>query len=578
MRRRRFARGTFAALVIALVVGAAVSAPPAALAAAPTFPGGIDDAPLYVANDHTAVAVHYVASGLAASTTYSVKVRFIVGTEPNGPTNRGFTWNPTTNKWVQERDDWSAFPKVITDGTGAIVAADGWVFVKFADVTKTGAYRLIVSLSTTGTSGSVKNGVTRPLVTVLDMTSGGFWAHDGAATGATAARRAEALDHTTGVSVLALQKTEAQAVDDDANGTVDDEDYGPPGATGDFRFAVPLGQAFDIQLSRTPWAPGANVSGATADVDLALGAADQSPPTAPGGLQATAAAGAVDLSWAAAGDDTGVTAYHVFRWTDPAPINGSTQYTSATLLVGTTAGTVFHDAAVTNGTAYHYLVRAADAATNLGPRSGAATATPGSAATTLSLTASATIVKYGGAALLTGTLQSSGSPVAGQMVTVESSPDGVSWTPVTTITSASGAYPYAALPIDKTRYRMSFAGTVAIPAATSNVVTVTPRVFLGTPTAPTSVRHRTTFAVYGALKPRHTAGAHSVVLEAYKRVSGKWVLKKTVRTTNADFSTYTRYKVKTWLPSAGSWRLRAVAPADALHALTKSSYRSVTVK
>jgi len=29
-------------------------------------------------------------------------------------TNRGFTWNPSTRKWVQERDAWTVFPTVTT--------------------------------------------------------------------------------------------------------------------------------------------------------------------------------------------------------------------------------------------------------------------------------------------------------------------------------------------------------------------------------------------------------------------------------------------------------------------------------
>ena len=77
--------------------------------------------------------------------------------------------------------------------------------------------------------------------------------------------------------VLALSKTEANGVDD-GSGLVDDEDYGPVGKTGDFRLAVPLSHAFDVALGdRTPWAPAQNVTLATPDVDIALGAADQTP-------------------------------------------------------------------------------------------------------------------------------------------------------------------------------------------------------------------------------------------------------------------------------------------------------------
>ena len=578
MRARRATAWLLTSLVGLTLV--AVATPQRAFAVAPTFVGGPDIFPAYVASDRTAVAVHYTASGLTPSTTYFVKVRFITGAEPFGSTNRSFTWNPTTTSWIQDRDLWSEFPQVTTDGAGAISTGAGWTFVKFADDTKSGSYRLLISLSTTGTSFSVLNSATRPLVAVLDMKTGGYWIHNGAASGATAAKRAEAVDHATGLTTLALQKTEPNLVDDDADGIVDNEDYGPATVTGDFRFAVPVSQAFDLLLERVAWAPGQNVTGTTADVDIAVGAADTTPPTAPTGLAAAPAPGAIHLSWTAATDDvtgSGALVYRVYRWTDAQPINGATQYTPAPGLLATTTATTYDDGTAAAGTNYRYLVRAVDAATNAGPRSNTATAAP-AGATTLTITTIDATIDYGAGVHLSADLASAGTPLTGKDVVVQSSPDGSVWSDGPTVTSATGTYGADIAPVNKTFYRMHFAGDGVNPAATSGTVTVTPRVLLTRPSAPSVAKKGVRFTSSGSLKPHHTAGAHAVKIRCAKRVGTKWVLKKTVAATNVDLSDFTKFRARIALPSPGRWRLQAVAAADALHAATTSGFRYVTVK
>lgn len=76
---------------------------------------------------------------------------------------------------------------------------------------------------------------------------------------------------------------------------------------------------------------------------------DTTAPTAPTGLAGTATASSALLSWTAATDDTGVTAYDVYR-------DGAK--------VGSTAGTAYTDTGLTASTAYSYSVRARDAAGN----------------------------------------------------------------------------------------------------------------------------------------------------------------------------------------------------------------------
>lgn len=570
-------------VAVLLALGLTAFAAPTALAAG-SYTGGADDYPLFVANDYTASAIHFVAAGLTPDTAYYVKVRFAVGPGPSGATNRGWTWNPTTGLWVQERDDWTVFPQVTSDATGAIGSSAGWVFATFGDTTKTGAYYVLVSLSTGG-SGETLNGTLEAPVTVMDMTTSGAWVHNGIATGLTAAKRAEADDAADSAKVLALSKTEANGVDDDGNGVVDDEDYGPAGNTGDFRFAVPLSQAFSIALgSKTPWAPAQNVTLTTPDVDIALGATDQTPPTAPTGLSATAHAttpvdGSVSLSWTAATDDiTSSPTYNVYRWTDAAPIGGVTQFTPRPQLIGTTTQTSWTDATnVLAKTTYYYLVRAVDDATDVGPRSNQAQATVG--ATALTLTASPKTLKYGGSVTLAGSLQAGADALSGKTVTIERSYDGATWVPLKdVVTSGTGEFTTTDAAKRTTWYRATFAGDDAFMAATSTSAKIGVQVYLTAPVAPKIAHKGRGFTAYGFLKPRHAPGGHAVYIKCYRKVSGHWKYVKTVRATNRNYSNYTKYVATVSLPYKGTWRLHAYAPTDAQHVATSSGYRYLTVR
>jgi hypothetical protein len=136
-------------------------------------------------------------------------------------------------------------------------------------------------------------------VTVVDAETQGAWVHNGVATGAQANKRAEALKSDDASMSYSLQKTEANLLDDDSNGVVDDENYGPAGATGDFRFGVPAAVTMDVKLNQNPWATGQDVTAGPADTDIALGAADMTAPTAPTALTATPSDNSVALEWTA---------------------------------------------------------------------------------------------------------------------------------------------------------------------------------------------------------------------------------------------------------------------------------------
>ena len=95
---------------------------------------------------------------------------------------------------------------------------------------------------------------------------------------------------------------------------------------------------------------------------------DTTPPSAPGTVSASAVSSSeIDLSWAAATDNIGVTGYQLFRCQGP----GCTSFAQ----VGTASGTTFNDTGLAAVTSYSYQVRAVDAAGNQGPFSNTASAT-----------------------------------------------------------------------------------------------------------------------------------------------------------------------------------------------------------
>jgi hypothetical protein len=366
-------RKSAAALVAVVMFALVVLLPATALAAAGSFVGGADQVPAYVLNDHTPVAVHFSAgagSGLATGTTFYVKVRYTIGTGPAGLTNRGYTWNPTTRNWAQERDLWTAFPTASTNAAGAI---SGWVFVKFGDDTKSGPYHLMISLSSTGQSSTFNSSIV-PTMTALDSRVSGSWVHNGVATGADASASVAVTDATSS-TVLSLQKTEANGVDDDSNGIVDDEDWGPVGATGDFRMGVPSLSALGVTVNGVPWPPGIGFISGPPDTDLAIGAPDTSAPSAPPSLTVDSHDASAALAWGAATDDHAVAGFYVYRWsTVDLGVSYSAVHSRIATLGPDTMSYIDHG--LTNGNTYFYEVRAFDADTNVGPRSTTGTATP----------------------------------------------------------------------------------------------------------------------------------------------------------------------------------------------------------
>jgi hypothetical protein len=97
---------------------------------------------------------------------------------------------------------------------------------------------------------------------------------------------------------------------------------------------------------------------------------DTTPPTQPGTLTASATSGTqVALSWGAATDNVGVLDYRVER------CQGATCTVFVKIAVAPATPTTFNDSGLTPNTSYSYVVRAEDAAGNLGAYSNVATVT-----------------------------------------------------------------------------------------------------------------------------------------------------------------------------------------------------------
>ena len=367
-------RATRLLVVVALL--ATMFVPVAPAVAAGQFTGGAYDVPMYVPNDHTPIAFRFeVTGGLAADTDYYMKVRFTtVPTTPwESAMHRGFTWNPDTQKWVQERDAWIDYPIVTTDGAGKIPKT--WAWCKFGDENVSGTRYLVVSLSAAGADDTFNAG-SAPALTVLDMETQGSWIHNGAATGIQAEKRAEATQDDNDTIVFALSKTEGNTIDDDSNGVVDDEDYGP-GDPGDYRLAVPAATSVDVYLNRnTPGGTLQDFVSGPADTDLAGGAVETVAPSRPGSPKATGEPEQIRVTWSAATDNAGVSSYKVMRWVEPTDVTppfSQVHEVAATLAAGVTT---YVDTDVEKDVIYSYEIRAVDAAGNIGPRSATVSAAP----------------------------------------------------------------------------------------------------------------------------------------------------------------------------------------------------------
>jgi hypothetical protein len=204
-------------------------------------------------------------------------------------------------------------------------------------------------------------------------------------------------------------------------------------------------------------------------------------------------------------------------------------------------------------------------------------------ASTVMITSPSQTLAYGSKYALASTLTSGGAPVSGETLKVQqaSGPAGP-WTDASVegTTSADGSFSCKLAPASATYYRVAYAGSgLSRDSAVSSAVKVTPRAWVGNPSAPSKMSRKKSYTVYGYLKPRHSAGSYPVRIYKYRKVSGKWKSQGYVKAKASNYGSYTKYSVKGKLTKKGKWRLRAFAPADSGHAESWSSgYDYVTVR
>lgn len=393
---------TIAVLLAAIVVLSGISVVPAHGAPMNYTPSFVE-APAYILNDHTPFGVRFAAaagSGLPEG-TYYMKVR-IANTDSRSTwdtsLHRGFTYDPVTNHWEQEREDWIDCPTVTVAADGSV--ANTWIYGKFGDETVSGTRYIHVALSATG-DGTTYNPTVVPQVTVLDTKTQGGWAHNGTedATldGKRAAIRASDASTTNGdpnsgaLSVLySLWEAQENGVDDDSDGLVDaadpDENYGLQTSNlGDYRMSAPLSALLDIYVNRTKLRNDDFTLGTQADCDIAVptdaaeGTADITAPGAIADLAVAVHGQSIDLTWTAGTDNadgSGVGGYRVYRWAVPTSAD-PVPYTPLPVCIATASGTTaaYSDTTFANDVEYAYEVRVEDVATNISPRSNMVTVT-----------------------------------------------------------------------------------------------------------------------------------------------------------------------------------------------------------
>lgn len=206
---------------------------------------------------------------------------------------------------------------------------------------------------------------------------------------------------------------------------------------------------------------------------------------------------------------------------------------------------------------------------------------------TVSLKAPAT-VGWGKTASIAGTVTLDGEGQRGARVLIQSKAAGSSaWKDLNfdkvayrpkTVANDAGRFTYSVKPTKKTQYR-----AVVWPTENSGwrfgaATSVAPRVRLGAPHAPSSVKRKTAFKVYGYTAPRRAARAKTVTL-----VFTRGARTVRVRAVNANHSSVkwgrsTRYNARVSLPTKGKWKVVATTGGDSLYAATTSTARYVTVK
>jgi hypothetical protein len=182
--------------------------------------------------------------------------------------------------------------------------------------------------------------------------------------------------------------------------------------------------------------------------------------------------------------------------------------------------------------------------------------------------------RYGFATVSGSVLTAEGVPVAGRAVDLQVRGDS-DWLSVNRASSsAGGGLAATAYPTSTQSYRWRFGGDGTFAPMVSTYVNVTPAALVGTPSASKSVKRNKSLTVKGTLSPRHAAGSQAVLIHCYRYERKKWRLKSRFWAVGYGNG----YRGTTRLKLKGSWRLRALHPADDGNTAVWSGIRSVRVK
>lgn len=206
--------------------------------------------------------------------------------------------------------------------------------------------------------------------------------------------------------------------------------------------------------------------------------------------------------------------------------------------------------------------------------------------------ASSVTPEYSKKVTLKGSLADNGLALGNVALKVERSTDGGhTWSVVgTPSTDSSGDFSFVTPEnYAKSWYRVQYAGaqfygpgTLDHLSATSAIIAVTPRASVGVPRGyPSTGKKNKTYTVYGSLKPRQAqtaAAAQVVAVKCYRKLGGKYKLRKTVYAKVYNYGEFSRYSAKVKLTASGKWRLRAYFAGSPISASKNSAYRYVTVK
>jgi beta propeller repeat protein len=191
---------------------------------------------------------------------------------------------------------------------------------------------------------------------------------------------------------------------------------------------------------------------------------------------------------------------------------------------------------------------------------------------------------YGSTAIVNGTLIGGpGIPLTGKTVGLQIA-DEYGWvsdpTIPPTLSGPNGVFAFGKIGIQRnTTVRAVYRepGDGGYMTGAGDPITILVRASISKPSGPSKVKRYGKFTTACDLKPHHTAGSGAITVKCYRRIGGKYKLRKTVTAYASDYSTYSRYSARFSLPTKGRWKIVATH-ADSDHAASASTARYVTVK